>query len=164
MQQAAITSARTESDFAEAARLMQAYKVWLGLAIFDNPGQRADEVLPGPYAAPDAGILLAWPADAPRAEALGVVAFKGITLPDGDPAAEMKRLYVAEKGQGAGLGRALSLAVMQAARAAGHRRMVLDTLDRLVPARRLYEGLGFVEVARYNDNPVAGVMFYGIDL
>lgn len=160
MQDVTIQPAETPQDLEAAARLMWDYKVWLGLEVFDNPGQRADEVLPGPYAAEDAGILLA-----KRGEtALGVVAFKGITLSDGTPASEMKRLFVSEAGQGQGIGRKLSIAVMQAARAAGHSRMVLDTLPRLEAALALYRDLGFAEIPRYNDNPVAGVVFLGADL
>ncbi|WP_425037615.1 GNAT family N-acetyltransferase [Primorskyibacter sp. S187A] len=143
-------------DMAEVARLMQAYKVSLGLGIFDNPGQKADEVLPGPYADRGAGILLA----AQDGRALGVVAFKGIA----PGVSEMKRMYVAPEGRGLGAGRALALAVMQAAREAGHTRMVLDTLASLTVARSLYESLGFALIPRYNDNPVEGVVFYGCDL
>lgn len=151
-----ITAANSPEHIAEAARLMQDYKVALGLEVFDNPGQRADDVLPGPYASEDAGILLAWKGD----EAVGVVAFKGI----GAGISEMKRLFVAPEGRGLGLGRSLAEAVMASAKQAGHKRMVLDTLPSLTAACALYEDLGFSKIDRYNDNPVEGVVFYGCDL
>lgn len=156
MSEIEIRTAQGPQDMAEAARLMQAYKEALGLEVFDNPGQRADEVLPGPYAAADAGILLA----CRGAQALGVVAFKGIA----PGLAEMKRLYVGPEGRGLGLGRALAVAVMAQAAAAGHRRMVLDTLPHLEAALALYRDLGFVPVERYNDNPLPEVLFFGCDL
>ena len=151
-----ITPATSQGDIAEAARLMQDYKLALGLEVFDNPGQRADEVLPGPYAAEDAGILPAWKGET----AVGVVAFKGI----GDGTSEMKRLFVAPEGRGLGLGRKLAEAVMASAKEAGHKRMVLDTLPSLKAACALYEALGFTQTDRYNDNPVDGVVFYGRSL
>ncbi|MGX9355455.1 GNAT family N-acetyltransferase [Roseobacteraceae bacterium S113] len=151
-----IKNAQSEADLAAAGELMQAYKVSLGLEVFDNPTQKLDEVLPGPYGAKDAGILLAWRNGAP----VGVVAFKGL----GAGTSEMKRLFVAPDGRGLGLGRALAQAVMKSARTAGHERMVLDTLPQLAAACALYESLGFTFIPRYNDNPVEGVVFYGVDL
>lgn len=150
-----IKTVERPEDFDHAARLMQDYKVALGLEIFNNPGQKADETLPGPYAGADAGILLAWLKDVP----VGVVAFK----PLGAGTSEMKRLYVSDEARGTGAGKQLARAVIDAAKQAGHKRMVLDTLESLAPACALYEGMGFERIERYNDNPVDGVVFYGIE-
>lgn len=57
--------------------------------------------------------------------------------------AEMKRVYVTPAGQGRGLGRRLVTTLIEGARAAGYRHMVLDTMHFLTPAIRLYESLGF---------------------
>jgi ribosomal protein S18 acetylase RimI-like enzyme len=38
----------------------------------------------------------------------------------------------------------------------GHSSMVLDTLERLSAANRLYERLGFERTAAYYDNPLPG--------
>jgi len=75
----------------------------------------------------------------------------GGRLLDGERA-EVKRLYVAPRGQGRGLGRALLRAVAEWAREQGARELVLDTHGALTAARRLYAAEGFTEVDPYNDN------------
>lgn len=78
---------------------------------------------------------------------------------------EMKRMFVRPPARGTGTGRALALASLERARSLGCRTMRLDTLpDRMEAAGSLYRSLGFVEVGRYNDNPIAGVIFMELDL
>lgn len=75
---------------------------------------------------------------------------------------EVKRLYVASHARRTGLGERLMYAAQEAAGTlTDHRdaRLVLDTDPRLLPARALYERLGFVEVPPYNDNPLAGAWY-----
>ncbi len=74
---------------------------------------------------------------------------------------EMKRLWVTASHRGLGLGRTLVLAALDQARATGHTAIYLDTVPAAMPeANRLYAGLGFEEVTRYNTNPVADVVFF----
>lgn len=42
--------------------------------------------------------------------------------------------------------------------------MMLDTLEGMSTARRLYASLGFRECAPYYDNPLAGVVYMKLDL
>jgi GNAT superfamily N-acetyltransferase len=72
---------------------------------------------------------------------------------------EIKRMYVAREARRRGYGRQLLAAIEQAARDAGFRRIVLDTLADLPEAIALYESSGYRRVPAYNENPYAGVWF-----
>lgn len=90
----------------------------------------------------------------------GAIGLKDI----GRGACEMKRLYVRPDFQGLGLGRRLSLALIDAARAHGFSIMRLDTLERLEPAIALYNSLGFAKTDGYYDNPLDGVVYMAMRL
>ncbi len=85
----------------------------------------------------------------------------------GDPEAELAALprgYVRPAGRGSGVGRALVVAIVDKARELGHRTLRLDTLPTMDAARELYLSLGFRPIERYDDNPVAGVLFFELRL
>ena len=112
--------------------------------------------LPGAYARPAGRLLLA----AEGAAVLGGVGLRPLTGPD----CEMKRLFVRPAGRGAGLGRRLAERLIVEARAAGYRRMLLDTLPQMKEAHALYRSLGFSEVAPYYPNPIAGACYFALNL
>jgi len=63
--------------------------------------------------------------------------------------------------RGLGLGRRLMQAAIDHARAAGAEAIYLDTVPAAMPeANRLYAAMGFRQTERYNDNPVADVVFF----
>ena len=76
----------------------------------------------------------------------------------------MKRLYVRALHRGSGAGRLLAERVIADARTIGYGRMLLDTLDSMQAAQRLYESLGFVDAEPYTHNPLAGVRYMQLDL
>lgn len=107
--------------------------------------------LPGVYASPGGAIYLAFVGDEPA----GCVALK----PLADAVAEMKRLYVRPSHQGRGLGRALSVRVIERARELGYRKLRLDTVPSMTAARAMYRSLGFYEIAPYRENPIPGTAY-----
>lgn len=74
-------------------------------------------------------------------------------LPDG--ACEIKRMYVAPPARGRGLARRLLGALEDEARRLGYSVARLDTGPEQHSARRMYESAGYVEIANFNENPVA---------
>lgn len=75
------------------------------------------------------------------AEIVGVGAIRAI---DADHA-ELKSMHSAQKARGTGVGRAMLGALLDVARAAGHRRISLETgsAELFAPARALYAANGF---------------------
>lgn len=112
--------------------------------------------LPGDYSPPRGTLLVASEA----AELAGCVALRPLDQETG----EMKRLYVRPEFRGNAIGPKLVMALIGEARKFGYRRVRLDTLRKMVAAQRLYESLGFRDIARYNDNDAAGVRFMELQL
>ncbi len=112
--------------------------------------------LPGAYARPDGRLLLAMVEDA----VAGCAALRSL---DGQTG-EMKRVYVRPSFRGLGLGRLLAESILHESRAAGYRRVRLDTLPSMVRARELYRELGFREIAPYGDDRVAGAVYLELEL
>jgi GNAT superfamily N-acetyltransferase len=165
-----VRPAETEEDLAEVRRLFAAFLSWhrqrhgedLALieAYFDEAAyQREIDGLPGAYVPPDGALLVCWDTGL----ATGCVALKRLD----DDSCEMKRMFVAPTARGGGAGRALAVAVVDRARAAGYRQMYLDTSIRQAEAMALYRDLGFDEVEPYYDVPdemLGWLTFFRLDL
>jgi GNAT superfamily N-acetyltransferase len=147
----------------EVRALFLEYQRWLGVSLCFQGFDEELKTLPGKYARPHGCLLLARaaPQPPPGPEAIaGVVGMR----PLADGACEMKRLFVRAPWRGQGLGRRLAEAAIGEARAAGYRRMRLDTLPSMGEARQLYRSLGFFEIDAYYRNPLAGVLYLELPL
>jgi len=145
------------ADDLDAVRdLFRAYERWLGISLEFQGFAQELATLPGKYAPPSGALLVARIDGA----VVGVVAMR----PHAPGICEMKRLYVRPEHLGAGIGRALARAVIEAGRAAGHKTMRLDTMARMTAAVALYRALGFREIPAYRFNPEADVLYFELGL
>jgi ribosomal protein S18 acetylase RimI-like enzyme len=102
----------------------------------------------------------------PAGELLGGVTY--VSGPD-DPYSEelsegeagIRMLAVDPARHGRGIGRALTLACVERARAAGRRRIVLHTGDWMASAKHLYESLGFERDTAIDFSPAPGINLIG---
>lgn len=72
----------------------------------------------------------------------------------------MKRLYVKPKYRENKLGKKLVLEILEYAKKAGYKEMVLDTIIPLQSAIHLYKKVGFVEREAYYHNPMDDVLYF----
>jgi ribosomal protein S18 acetylase RimI-like enzyme len=140
-------------EVAIVAALFRDYVASLGVDLSYQGIEAELASLPGAYASPSGALLLAV---SPLSQPLGCVAMRKLAE---DGACEMKRLYAAPSARGMGLGRALALAAIGVATAAGYRSMRLDTLPAMHTAQALYRDLGFEVTTPYYATPIAGTLF-----
>jgi GNAT superfamily N-acetyltransferase len=157
MSETTIRAAITPEDREAARALFREYERNVDAAACFEGFEKELGELDRLYAPPEGLLLLALVDGVPA----GVV---GLRRRD-DGAAEVKRLYVRATARGHGLGGALVLRLVEAAREAGHRRLVLETLPaRMATAVALYRGLGFREIPPYVGKPIAGALYLGLPL
>lgn len=135
------------------APLFEAYQQWLiqnepELQIVLNGQGYDDELehLPEKYGSPEGAIYIL----VVDGEDIGCIALRKID----DMVCEVKRVFLQMAYRGKGLGRLMMEQVIDDARQAGYREMVLDTLPIMTGACGLYDRMGFVPTEKYNDNPL----------
>lgn len=151
-----ITRAETPDDIEAVRRLFREYEAYLDVDLCFQSFSAELTGLPGRYAPPDGLLLLAQEGTEPA----GCGALRKM----GEDTCEMKRLYVKPQFRGRGLGIALAKRLIGEAAALGYATMLLDTLDKLTEAMKIYESLGFVRTGPYYQNPLAGVVYWKLDL
>lgn len=151
----AVTSAE-DARVEDARTLLLEYAESLDVDLaFQNFDQELSD-FPAGYLPPGGALLLATHAQ----ELAGSIAMRALD----DQTCEMKRLYVRAAFRGLGIGHALAVAVIDAAKRTGYRHMRLDTLPGMDDAQRLYGALGFREIGAYYENPVPGTRYLELDL
>ena len=153
-----IRPVRTDDDLAAVVALFEDYvaSLTVDLGYQDFSGELAG--LPGKYAPPRGELLLARDA---AGRPLGCVGLRPLG-PDGG--CEMKRLYLLPTARGLGLGKAMTEAVIQTARALGYDELKLDTLPSMTTAMRLYDAMGFERIAPYYTPTPDGTVFMRLRL
>ena len=151
-----IRNAVFPADLEEVRRLFLEYQADAGIDLCFQGFAEELDTLPGSYAAPAGRLLLA----VDDGFVVGCVALRPLQGND----CEMKRLYVRHQARKSGLGRRLTISVLDEARAAGYRRVLLDTLPSMGQAIKMYRSLGFKQAAPYRPNPIAGALYLALEL
>jgi ribosomal protein S18 acetylase RimI-like enzyme len=151
-----IRPARFPEDLETVRTLFREYAAGIGVDIGYQGFEQELAELPGKYQ-PPAGRLLIASGDS---GIQGCVALRPLAGRD----CEMKRLYVRATARGDALGRRLAERLCSEARDAGYARICLDTLSTMTAAVRLYESLGFRDIAPYVFNPYPGARFMALAL
>jgi len=146
-------------EFEAAGRLVAAAYVQAGVLDAEDGGY-LDEIRDAARRAAHCVVLVA--AEEGSGEILGSVTFVPAA---GNPYAELeidgeagfRMLGVAPSAQRRGVGAALVQACIERAREAGRLGLAISTGDDMVPAHRLYEGLGFRRAPDRDFDPVPGV-------
>jgi carbonic anhydrase len=153
------TLSATDGEALEQVRqYFRNYAGWLGVDLSYQNFDQEMASLPGAYSAPEGRLYFA-EVDGRPAGCVGVRALSG-----SEGVCEMKRLYVTPEERGHGVGAALALAAIKAAKEIGYRKLMLDTVPNMRMAVKLYRELGFTEAPAYYQTPVEGTMFLALDL
>lgn len=132
----------------DAVRLIAALNAELQAA-FPEPGANHFSLTSAQVATGDGAFVVAYIED----EAVGCGAVRRLD----EETAELKRMYVVPSLRGHGIGRAIVEALEREARVLGARKVVLETGTRLVPAInlvpaiKLYEGMGYVPIPLFGE-------------
>lgn len=146
----------SEPLVSQAQEIFREYQVSLGIDLCFQDFEQELAALPGKYAPPQGRLYLAFIDE----KLAGCIALR----PYQEEVCEMKRLYVRPQYRGQYLGLLLAREIIDEARKIGYRKMVLDTLDTMTGAQKLYRSLGFQEIEPYCFNPIDGALYMSLNL
>ena len=151
-----IIQAGSPEEISQARELFREYGATPDFCVCFKGFDEEVQSLPGIYAPPGGRLLLA---DV-EGEAAGCIGFRKL-----EPGVcEIRRLYVRPSYRGKRLGRTLAEEIISQAREAGYQTARLGTLPVMKEAIVLYQSLGFVPVAPYKDNALAGAIYMELSL
>ncbi len=104
------------------------------------------------YGPPNGALFLAYKDDV----AIGCIALQPLKE---HGVCEMKRLFVTPSARGGSVAKNLVITLLASAKNMGYSKMVLDTLQRLQPAIKLYLQFGFTYTSGYYDNPLNDAVY-----
>jgi carbonic anhydrase len=154
-----IKKCSSREDFMKASTLIKDYAFSLDI---DLSFQNIDRELSNPstiYGTPEGVFLLAMCGNSLS----GGVGFKRLTMFTAKTC-EMKRLFVYEKFRGRGIGKRLVSENIRLAREFGFEMMVLDSLEYMREAIKLYKEFGFIEIDAYYFNPNSEAKYFLLTL
>lgn len=151
-----IIPAESEKDLEIVRKLFKEYAKSLGFDLSFQDFKKELTELPGDYTPPFGCILLA----KDKEQIAGCLALRKMD----ENICEIKRLYVKPEFRGKGIGKKLSVAIIQKARETGYKSMRLDTVPSMKEAIALYQSLGFKEIKPYRYNPIEGTTFMELTL
>ena len=150
-------TAQSSPEIAQVRELFLEYANSLSFSLCFQSFDQELASLPGDYAPPGGGLILATSNGHPA----GCVALHKLD-PD---ICEMKRLYVRQQFRGRGLGRDLTEKVIAEARQMGYKKLRLDTVEPMMQtAVAMYRQLGFREIPPYRPNPIDGALYMELEL
>lgn len=145
----------------EYAAAFELFKEYLASLDFDLSFQNVDHeltILPQMYGPPTGGLFLVKVGD-------NFVGCAGLRRIENDTTCELKRMYLRPSYRRLGIGKALMEECIVASRNLGYALMKMDTHGTKMPwAVGLYKSFGFREIAPYNYNPHAGILYFEREL
>jgi GNAT superfamily N-acetyltransferase len=169
-----IVRVQTPSQLDAFKRLAVAYLDWLSEDLHFQGVDDEMATLPGVYAEDNKGVMLL--ATLPEGgTSVGTAAIRplqgkqrsGIEEINGLPVAdicELKRVFVDVEHQRHGIGKRLVKEAISIAAQYGYKAMVLDTLERLEGANRMYYALGFENCIDFSHCPLEGPLYFFLRL
>lgn len=151
-----VREVQSAQDYAAIAELIAEYVLWLRTRyqedswfiteVLDKQSLSSElESLPKMYGPPNGRAFVATEGN----EIIGCGAYRRFD----ETSCEMKRVFVASKFQGAGLGRNICNELLSAAEKDGYESMKLDTGKIMTEAIGMYQSLGFEPCPPYYDYP-----------
>ena len=144
--------AKSEEDFEAAAKLFRQYAAELSIALDFQNFEEELQQLKSIYAEAFGGIVLC-------KENNIYFGCAGIRKFNADTA-ELKRMWVSPKERGKGIGKKVLNASISLAKSKNYKTIVLDTLDHMQPAIKLYKEAGFKETEAYYFNPHKNALYF----